>query len=642
MSVPVIEAVEPVVDGGRFPAKATVGDSVAVRADVFAHGHELVRAFVRYRPSGARRWTLVPMVPLGNDRFEAEVVPEQIGLLEVEVLGEVDRLAGWRRDAARRAQVRFEPTDPAAGAALVQQAASKIPALRPVATALRKAKDAAGIEAALEALSEHDEEIASRPPDGDPVIFAQELAVQRELAACSAWYECFPRSTSPDPSRPGTLKDLEAHLSYVADLGFDVCYLPPVHPIGTTARKGPNNSSEAVPGDVGSPWAIGSPAGGHDAIAPELGTIKDFDKVVARARRLGLEIALDLAFQASPDHPWVHDHPEWFAHRSDGSIACAENPPKRYEDVYPLDFDTADGEGLYAALLGVVRFWMSHGVRVFRVDNPHTKPFAFWEWLIGEVHALDPGVIFLAEAFTRPKVMHRLAKLGFDQSYTYFTWRDNKWELADYLEELAHGPGSTYFRGNLWPNTPDILARSLQHGGRPAFVARLVLAACGSSNYGIYGPMFELLVDAPVAPGSEEYLNSEKYEVHHHDLSRTPLEEVLRRVNTARRLHPALRRNDSLRFHPVANDFLLCWSKHDDQTGDTVLCLVNLDPDWPQSGFVELDLAALGIKEGSFVVRDLLDDSTYVWNGSRNFVLLDPARNNAHVLVVERSLEAMT
>ncbi len=656
----VIEAVSPRVDAGRFPAKAVVGDPFVVSATVFSHGHDVVRAFVRVRPAGGAAWQRTTMSGLGNDAFRAVVVPEEPGRLEVEVLGEVDELATWRRDASRRVDAgRYDQNDAISGAELLEAVAERLGAsgeslgragaaaleparlaamLRELAGRLAAAQSAPAVAAVLQELVAFDDALSARSPDtAAPAAERFEVAVQRELAACSSWYECFPRSTSPDRSRPGTLRDLIAQLDYVADLGFDLLYLPPIHPIGVTARKGPNNTAAGGPDAVGSPWAIGNSHGGHTAVAPELGTIEDFDALVSEAARRGIEIALDLAFQCSPDHPWVHQHPDWFAHRPDGTIACAENPPKRYEDVYPIDFATADREGLYRELLDVVRFWHGRGVRTFRVDNPHTKPFDFWEWLIAAVHAEDPGVIFLAEAFTRPAVMHRLAKLGFDQSYTYFTWRDTKWELTEYLGELAHGPGAAYFRGNLWPNTPDILAKSLQRGGRPSFVVRLVLAACGSANYGIYGPMFELLFDRPAAPGSEEYLDSEKYEVRHFDLEDPRgIASVIRRLNGARRTHPALRRDASLRFHEIDNDQLICWSKRDPQTGDAVCCVVNLDPHWTQSGFVALDLDALGLSAHEpFVVRDLLDDRAYVWNGSRNFVVLEPGRDNAHVLAIE-------
>ncbi len=649
----VVEAVEPTVDGGRFPAKAVAGVPCTVSADVFSHGHEPVRAHLRFRPAGARSWKTLPMVALGNDRFAARLVPEQPGTLEIEVLGEVDRLEAWRHDARRRLEAaRYDPDDAPVGAALLAETASRLAAAgragaaeeaeRLSATLAGAAEDGSGpgsLRGVLERLGSLDEALAELPPAGtDGSSPRYRLLVSRQAGAFSSWYECFPRSTSPEPGRAGTLADLAERLDYVERLGFDILYLPPIHPSGTTARKGRNNSPRAEPGDVGSPWAIGSPAGGHLSVDPGLGTLEDFDALVAAASRHGIEIALDLAFQCSPDHPWVAEHPDWFAHRLDGSVACAENPPKRYEDVYPLDFDTSDREGLWAALLEVVLFWHSHGVRIFRVDNPHTKPFGFWEWLLAKARQRDPGMVFLAEAFTRPKVMHRLAKLGFDLSYTYFTWRNTKQELTEYFEELAHGPASRYFRPCVWPNTPDILAFSLQRGGRAAFVGRLVLAACLSASYGIYGPPFELLLDRPGTPGTDgDYLDSEKYEIRHWDLQDPrSIAEVVAQVNRARHDHKALWSNESLRFHPVDNEQLICWSKHDAESGDAVVCVVNLDPQWPQSGFVDLDLGAIGLDDGArFVVHDLLDGSTYAWGGQHNFVLLDPARSPAHLLHVE-------
>ncbi|MHB8456296.1 MAG: alpha-amylase family protein, partial [Acidimicrobiales bacterium] len=412
---------------------------------------------------------------------------------------------------------------------------------------------------------------------------------------------------------------------------------PPIHPIGLTARKGKGNQSIAAPDDVGSPWAIGSPAGGHSAIAPELGSFDDFDDLVTQARARDIEIALDLAFQCSPDHPWVTEHPNWFRHRPDGSIECAENPPKRYEDIYPIDFDTDDRDGLWQALCDLVSSWTKRGIRIFRVDNPHTKPFSFWEWLLAEIKRETPGVIFLAEAFTRPRVMHRLAKLGFDQSYTYFTWRDNKWELEEYFRELTSKPGELYFRPNVWPNTPDILAKSLQHGGRASFISRLVLAAGLSASYGVYGPVFELLWDEPASAGSEEYKDSEKYQVHHHDLDDpSSIAEVVALVNAARHAHKALQRNEGLCFHRTDNEQIIAWSKRSRQGDDAVIGIVNLDWRWSQSGYVHLDPAALGLStDDRFLVHDVLTGERYVWAGAANFVELDPNLIPAHLFVLE-------
>jgi starch synthase (maltosyl-transferring) len=662
----VVERVEPAVDGGRFAAKAAVHDRFVVSADVFSHGHDLVRAVVRYRRPGARRWRESPMAHAGNDRFVAALVPDTEGPLDVEIAGAHDTLSTWARDARRRLEAgRPDPFDSETGAKLLAEAADGLqlaaaalsPAARDNTGASERAMEIAdGATAAralagrlagaldLQVLAEIDAlsiALASRPiPAASSETTSRfKVFVDRPKAAFSTWYELFPRSASPDPRRPGRLTDVIDRLDYVADLGFDVLYLPPIHPIGQTARKGRNNQPSADPSDVGSPWAIGSSLGGHDAIDPELGTFDDFARLLEEASRIGIDVALDLAFQCSPDHPWVSEHPEWFRHRPDGTIACAENPPKRYEDIYPLDFSSTDREGLWRALYGVTKGWVDRGVRIFRVDNPHTKPFAFWEWLIAEIKRDHPGVVFLSEAFTRPKVMHRLAKLGFDQSYTYFTWRYEKWELTEYFEELAHGEGRSYFRPNVWPNTPDILAKSLQQPGHGAFIARLVLAGGLSANYGIYGPVFELMWNTPVSPGSEEYLSSEKYEVHHHDLNDPrSLREIVARLNFARRGHPALQRDSSLRFCPVDNDKIIAWRKSDASGTDVVIGVVNLDPIWTQMGRIDLDLSDLGIAPGAtFAVHDVLGGETYEWQAGYNFVKLDPAGIPAHLFVLDRS-----
>jgi starch synthase (maltosyl-transferring) len=642
----VIEDVTPLVDGGAYPTKATSGEMLEISAAVYAFGHEHVRAFLRSRVEGARGWDIQPMTPDGEDRFRTAFRAGETGRYELEVLGELDPLGRWRSDAARRLGAGiFDENDTVEGAQLLNAAVARLrrrdlegAAILAVVAHAVTAADATGLGAALAELRHLESLLGSIPPAASRPRAAARIALEvaRPLAGCSAWYEVFPRSCSPKEGVHGTFADLGARLDYIAGLGFDVVYLPPIHPIGTTARKGPGNSPVSGPDDPGSPWAIGSPKGGHTAVHPSLGTLADFDKVLRKAKGLELEIALDLAFQCSPDHPWVAEHPEWFSHRPDGSIACAENPPKRYEDVYPLDL-TSDRRGeIFAALLDVTLFWVKRGVRIFRVDNPHTKPFALWEWLIAEVRAVDPEVIFLAEAFTRPGPLARLAKVGFDQSYTYFTWRNTKEELTDYLSELAHGEARHYLRPNLWPNTPDILAHSLQHGGRASFVTRLVLAACGAANYGIYGPVFELLVDAPLAPGSEEYAHSEKYELGHFDLDAPhSIAPVIARINAARRAHAALRSNASLAFHEIDNRALICFSKIDLETDDRVLCVVNLDPEWPQSGFVEIDGAALGLADGTTLeLTDMLDDRTYRWAERRNYLFLDPERDNAHVFSV--------
>ncbi|MGE5276837.1 MAG: alpha-amylase family glycosyl hydrolase, partial [Acidobacteriota bacterium] len=466
------------------------------------------------------------------------------------------------------------------------------------------------------------------------------VVVDRERARFGAWYEMFPRSASPEAGRHGTLRDCEALLPYVAAMGFDVLYLPPIHPIGRAQRKGRNNAPRPAAEDPGSPWAIGGSEGGHTSIHPELGTVEDFRRLLASAADHGLEVAVDVAFQCSSDHPWVRDHPQWFRRRPDGQIQYAENPPKKYEDIYPLDFETDDWRALWEELKNVVLFWVSQGVRILRVDNPHTKPFAFWEWLIGEVKRPFPETIFLAEAFTRPHVMYRLAKLGFTQSYTYFAWRNTAPEITDYFRELTRPPVSEFFRGNLWPNTPDILTEYLQLGGRAAFVSRLVLAATLGASYGIYGPPFELCERLPREGGSEEYLDSEKYQIRHWEREQPEsLKDLIARVNRIRRDNPALHGDRRLRFHGCDNPQLLCYSKTTEDHDNVVLVAVNLDPHHTQSGWVDLETAELGIAPGeTYQVHDLISGARYLWSGSRNYVELDPQVAPAQVFRVRRHL----
>jgi starch synthase (maltosyl-transferring) len=471
------------------------------------------------------------------------------------------------------------------------------------------------------------------------------LLVDPERARFSSWYEMFPRSAAAEPGRHGTFRDLIARLDYVAAMGFDVLYLPPIHPVGRTHRKGRNNARTASPGDVGSPWAIGGEAGGHDAIEPALGTLDDFRALVAEAERRGIRIALDIAFQCSPDHPWLREHPEWFRRRPDGTIQHAENPPKKYEDIVPFDFETNDWRNLWAALAGVVEHWVAQGVTIFRVDNPHTKAFPFWEWMIAEVRGRHPEVFFLAEAFTRPKVMYRLAKIGFSQSYNYFPWRTGKQELQAYLTEVTRPPVADFFRANLWPNTPDILTEQLQHGGRATFVQRLVLAATLGASYGIYGPPFELMEGQPREPGSEEYLDSEKYQLRQWDLrgetagGPPTLAELIGRVNKIRRENPALQHDRTLRFHDVDSEALVCYSKVAPDGDNAVVVVVNLDPVHPHGGWVELDPAALGV-DRAFQMHDLLTDGRFLWHPGRNYVALDPRSVPAAIFRLRRRVRS--
>ena len=634
----VIEGVAPDVDGGRFPIKRTVGEQVVVEADVFAEGHDLVAASVLHRPEGDQDWQEVRMEALVDDRFRGAFQAGPVGRHRYTVVGWVDAFATWRHDLEKRLGAGQDvAADLAIGADLVSQAAHRAKGADGKALRGWAARMAAGeLADPAEALGERLAALVDAHPDlRAATVYDRELeiVVDVERARFSAWYELFPRSTSPDPKRHGTFADVEARLPYVERLGFDVLYLPPVHPIARTHRKGRNNAVTARRGDPGSPWAIGAEEGGHTAIHPDLGTVQEFEHLVRTARdRHGIEVALDIAFQCSPDHPWVREHPEWFRHRPDGSIQYAENPPKRYQDIYPLDFTSAGWRELWDALLEVVTTWIGRGVRIFRVDNPHTKPFAFWEWLIGEVKRDHPEVMFLSEAFTRPKVMHRLAKLGFTQSYTYFAWRNAKWELEQYfgrdLPEVRE-----FFRPSLWPNTPDILTEYLQTGGRAAFMARLILAATLGASYGIYGPAFELFERTPREPGGEEYLDSEKYEVRRWDLDREDsLADLIGLVNRIRRENPALQTDRGLRIQRTDSDHLFAYTKSDDEGSNAILTVVNLDPHHPQSGWVELDRSVLPPSDGdAYQVHDLLTGARYAWHGAWNFVLLDPHQVPAHV-----------
>lgn len=646
----IIEAVCPEIDAGRFPIKRTLGESVVVEADVFTDGHDALTAVVRYR-AGDAPGREVEMVPLGNDRWRASFPIEQLGRYRYTVEGWVDHLKSWQRDFEKKvAAGQSTELDLLTGAALVAAAASKAAGgdralLEQWADELsgRRALDPA--ERLTRARDPLLHALAARYPDRSLATrYARELEVWAEpvRARYGAWYELFPRSVGSDGRRHGTLRDVEGQLSRIASMGFDVLYLPPIHPIGHAFRKGRNNTTEAAPSDPGSPWGIGSEAGGHKAIHPDLGTIDDFRRLLAAARKLDVEIALDIAFQCSPDHPYVRDHPEWFKHRPDGTIQYAENPPKKYQDIFPFDFETPAWRELWLELKSVFVFWIQQGVTIFRVDNPHTKAFPFWEWCIAELKREHPGVILLSEAFTRPKVKYGLAKLGFTQSYNYFPWRNTAAELRDYLTELTRTEVREFFRPNLWPNTPDILPQALQFGGRPAFMARFVLAATLGASYGIYGPAYEMCVNAPLQPGTEEYLDSEKYELKVWDLDAPDsLQPLIARVNRIRHENPALHSNDRLAFHGTNNPQLLAYSKRTDDRDNLILTIVNLDPHHPQEGRTALDLAELGIDaKDSFQVHDLLTGARYLWNGPANFVRLDPQQVPAAIYRVRRRVRS--
>ena len=641
----VVDAVIPSVDGGRFAVKRIAGEPFAVQANCFTDGHDRLRVMLRWRGERETAMNEVEMTLDVNDEWHGSFTPPEPGAYVYMVTAWVDALHSWRHELERREDDEDIRIAARVGADLIDACAGRArgadaKALRDWAARLRKAgEDDASDAAALKALAldEALHQTADRTPDrslatSHPVELP--LWADRPKARFSTWYELFPRSASPDQERHGTFSDVEARLPYVAEMGFDVLYFPPIHPIGREKRKGRNNALVAEADDVGSPWAIGAKEGGHKDILSALGTMDDLRRLVAKANALGIEIALDIAFQCAPDHPYVAEHPAWFRWRPDGTVQYAENPPKKYQDIYPFNFESDDWRALWEELKSVFDHWIAEGVYIFRVDNPHTKAFPFWEWVIGEIKRTRPQVLFLAEAFTRPKVMHRLAKLGYSQSYTYFTWRNTKQELTDYFTELAHGPGREYFRPNVWPNTPDILNEHLHGGARGIFAARLVLAATLSASYGIYGPAYELMENTPRSAGSEEYLDSEKYQRRVWDLRRADsLAPFLARVNAIRRAHPALQTNDGLAFHATDNDQLIAYSKREGE--DIVLAIVNLDAQNPQSGWVDLNLAALGIeRDADYPLHDLLGGQHFVWHGGRNFVMLDPAHTPAHIFQV--------
>lgn len=643
-----IEGVRPEIDGGRYPIKRTVGEKVEVEADIFADSHDVLSAVLLYRmEGGSSQWTEAPMEFLVNDRWKGSFVVNEIGRYVCTLQAWVDHFQTWQRDLAKKVDAGQDVSmDLLAGAGIIKDAISQAPG----ADAKRLEEWAADLKSPQGlkdkvrlALDEELKALMARYPDRRfATTYEKKLmvVVDRTKARYSAWYEMFPRSCADEAGRHGTFKDCEARLPYIAQMGFDVLYLAPIHPIGRTHRKGRNNSPAAGPDDPGSPWAIGSKEGGHKAVHPRLGTLEEFRHLVIKAEEQGMEVAIDLAFQCTPDHPYVEKRPEWFHWKPDGTIQYAENPPKKYEDIYPLNFETEQWKDLWEELKSIVLFWLDQGVQIFRVDNPHTKPFVFWEWLINEIKKDYPGVIFLDEAFTRPKVMYRLAKLGFTQSYTYFAWRNTKWEITQYFTELYHGEVREFFRPNLWPNTPDILTEYLQMGGRAAFMVRLALAATLSANYGIYGPAFELCENRPKEFGSEEYLDSEKYEIRNWDIeSPDSLKDLIGRVNRIRRENPALQSDWSLRFHPVDNEQIICYSKNTEDFSNIVLVIVNLDPHHTHSGWLELPISDWGLEPiRPYQVHDLLSDARYLWHGSRNYVEINPQVVPAHIFRLRRRI----
>ena len=639
----IIENVQPEIESGRFPIKRVIGQDVVVEADAFTDSHDALTCVLRYRHSTEADWHEVSMLPLANDRWYASFPLTELGLYVYTITAWIDHFFSWQHEFVRRNDAQDIALALRAGAKLVEEAAARANGenqlqLQQFARELLSVKPDAGAVLAqsktLESLMRQhsDRSLASDYPRL-PSVWSEPVKAQY-----STWYEFFPRSCVGDDMEHGSFAECEKRLPYIADMGFDVVYLPPIHPIGLTKRKGSNNTLLASDTDVGSPWAIGAAEGGHKSIHPQLGTLDDFQHLVKKARELGIDIALDIAFQCSPDHPYVREHPEWFCHRADGSIQYAENPPKKYEDIVPFNFETDAWHELWQELLDVFLFWIRQGIYIFRVDNPHTKPFPFWEWLIGEIKRVHPETIFLAEAFTRPKITYRLAKAGFSQSYTYFTWRTAKREIETYFTELTRTEVREYFRPNLWPNTPDILPEYLQFGGRPAFMLRLVLAGTLGANYGIYGPAYELMEASPRDAGGEEYLNSEKYQVRHWELDRADsLKDFIARVNRIRRENPALQQDHSLQFFDVNNDSLLCYAKTSADNVDTILVVANLDAHHTQSGWVTLPLDMLGLDAGrSYQVQDMLTDARFLWNGARNYVEINPQVAPAHIFKLRR------
>ncbi len=657
----VIEEVQPEINGGRFPAKRVLGDQVTVTAAIFSDGHDHVAARLLFRHSAQKRWTAVPFTALPNDLWEARFPVDQLGKWLFTVEGWVDHFDTWVHDMGKRLAAQPDPQEPTQqvtpqdiplqlqiGAGLLEEAAARARGA--------DAKTLQGAAKEFRTLAEKQLPFYETPLEDELVALAARypdlrfatrydlevpLWVDRERARFSAWYELFPRSCATTPGEHGTFLDVIPQLPEIAAMGFDILYMPPIHPVGVQFRKGRNNSVTAEPGDVGSPWAIGGVEGGHTAVHPQLGTLGDFDELYEAAKEEGLELALDIAFQCSPDHPWVGAHPDWFKMRPDGTIQYAENPPKKYQDIYPINFESSDWRALWDALYGVFKFWIDRGVRVFRVDNPHTKALPFWEWCIAEILRDTPEVIFLAEAFTRPHVMYSLAKGGYTQGYTYFTWRNTKADLEAYFEEICNAPVADFFRPNVWPNTPDILHEQLQEidplQRRSIFMQRAILAATLSANWGVYGPAYELCEGRAAKPsagkkGSEEYLDSEKYQLRAWDRSDPiSIAPLLTDLNAIRHANPALQRNEGLCFHTAQNDEILCYSKRSESEDNTVLIVVNLDPKSEQTAWIKLSMADLGLPwNAEFAVEDLLTGVRFAWK-EWSYVALKPAQP-AHIL----------
>ncbi|MCG2711738.1 MAG: alpha-1,4-glucan--maltose-1-phosphate maltosyltransferase [Candidatus Omnitrophica bacterium] len=641
-----IEKVSPEIDAGLFPIKRTVGENVVVRANIFTDGQDEITALLLYRTVKEAGWHEVYMKPLGNDLWIGSFPIEKEGDYYYSIRCSIDKFSTWRKSLDKKMIAKQDiSVDLKVGILILEEAKKRIKkeSIGRIADFLKQLRASEDINI-LSAILINDELLTIMRKNlniEDSVTYHKELkvSVERKLALFSSWYEFFPRSWGAQPGKHGTFKECEKLIPEIARMGFDIIYLPPIHPIGKTNRKGVNNSVECKDNDPGCPWAIGSQEGGHKAVHPQLGTVKSFRHFIDKAKEFDLEVALDLAYQCSADHPYVKVHPQWFKWRPDGKIQYAENPPKKYEDILPINFETDDAGNLWEELKSIVIFWIGQGVRIFRADNPHTKPFAFWDWLISEIKKDYPDTIFLSEAFTRPNVMYRLAKGGFSQSYTYFTWRNTKREFIEYLRELTQTEVAEYFRPNFWPNTPDILPEQLQYGGRPAFIMRAVLGATLSSNFGIYGPAFELGVSDAIA-NKEEYLNSEKYEIKQWDWNKEGhLKDVLAALNKIRKENPALQLTRNIRFCEINNDSILSYYKATGDYSNIILVIVNLDPYHTQSGFLQLPLDELGIDKGRpYLAHDLLSEDKYIWQGETSYIELDPQRSPAHIIHIKRHM----
>ncbi|MGQ7868211.1 alpha-1,4-glucan--maltose-1-phosphate maltosyltransferase [Sunxiuqinia sp. sy24] len=649
----IIENVKPQINCGEFPIKRVIKDKVKVTADIFCDSHDVLNAEVLYRYQNEKQAHATPMRQLINDRWEGEFQVSKLGSYYYTVNAWVDHFKSWHRDILKRIDAQTDyGVDLLVGAELIRETLKSDPEISAkdedfLKNTIREFENKEDpLEDRIDAiLSQRLSQVMSNYPLKKQVSQAEkefEVSVERLKANFSSWYEVFPRSLNPDGEQHGTFNDVINFLPYVADMGFDVLYLPPIHPIGKTNRKGKNNRVTAEPGEPGSPWAIGGKEGGHKAIHPELGTMDDFQKLIHEAAEQGIDIAMDVAFQCSPDHPYVKDHPQWFRHRPDGSLQYAENPPKKYQDIYPLNFETDDWRNLWEELKSVFTFWIDKGVKIFRVDNPHTKSMRFWGWTIQEIKKEHPDVIFLSEAFTRPKVMYNLAKQGFTQSYTYFTWRNTKYDLTTYCKQLVDTDVREFFRPNFWPNTPDILPEFLQVTNRAGFIQRVALAATMSSNYGIYGPAFELMENTPTKPGKEEYLNSEKYEIKNWDFSRqNNLQKIIKRINMIRRENKALQNTHSLKFHDIENEALVCFSKTTDDLSNIILVVVSLDPHHTHSGWIRFPLEEFEMDQHvPFQVHDLLSGAYYLWNGDHNYVEINPGIMPVQIFKVRRKVRS--